>query len=84
MSIPTGTVVDEYNPWVVDTYIVGAATVDTDGASVSTGGVVVNTTTESDATTAEVALLANELVGKIGAIIGVYDPEASNRLIQEF
>lgn len=76
MSLPIGPTVDAYNPWVVDPYMVGGA----DGTS----GATSSGTTSGDTTSAETALLANELVGKIGASIDVYDPEGSNRLIQEF
>ena len=76
MSLPIGATVDEYNPWVVDSYIVAGA----DG----TTGATSSSTTAGDTTSAETALLANELAGKIGASVGVYDPEGSNRLIQEF
>ena len=84
MSIRVGTILEAYDPSILGVYIVGAATVDSDGASIIVNGIVANAATRSDAATGEIALLANELVGKIGAIIGVYDPEASNRLIQEF
>ena len=76
MSLPIGATVDEYNPTVIDPYMVGGA----DG----TGGVSTSSTTAGDTTSAETALLANELAGKIGASVDVYDPEGSNRLIQEF
>ena len=76
MSIPIGPTVDEYDPTTIDPAMVGGE----DG----TGGAKSNSTTTGDASSAEIALLANELVGKIGPSIEPYDPEGRNRLIQEF
>jgi len=76
LSLPIGVTVDEFNPAVIDPFMVGGA----DG----TGGAKSNSTTSGDTAAAEVALLANELVGKIGPSIEPYDPEGKNRLIQEF
>jgi hypothetical protein len=76
VSLPIGSTVDEYNPSVIDPFMAAGA----DG----TGGAKNNSTTSGDTTSAETALLANELAGKIGPSIEPYDPEGKNRLIQEF
>ena len=75
MSIPVGTTIEEGT--VVDPWYITRPTDGTSGAS-SSG------TTSIDGSAAQKALEADELAGKIGAIITPYDPEGANRLIQEF